>query len=354
MLVSFLYTFCLFNRMSYICINESIVNGRSYFNENISIYDCFFSRLSQLLGYGGVIYVSWDNLSMYVTHCMFYQCLSDHEGGAIYYNSINSSLRMICANKCCASGCHFAYLGVGASNLNQVGYLSMSCCSSTNDGWFSLILDSGNQNYDNSNSSMNVAEVSPGITIYPPGTFTSSYCTFSNNHASLGHCFYFSSDLGIISSTNIVHNYSPLDKGLVSIRNGNQKILFSIIQENHLILFNVYSGSLEIMNSFILHLGIFSTSIPVSTGYNNSLTKKATYQIQFFNSHYCNAEIPSEIIPKVSLVSPEVISLLFIILLIICIAYTYRFYGNSKQDVALISGIKTEKLISRQAEQSKV
>ena len=49
--------------------------------------------------------------------------------------------------------------------------------------------------------------------------------------------------------------------------------------------------SLEVSHSFIDHSGSFSRSTAVSTT-NNSFTNRITYQLQFFNSHHCNADIP--------------------------------------------------------------
>ena len=45
-------------------------------------------------------------------------------------------------------------------------------------------------------------------------------------------------------------------------------------------------------HSFIDHSASFSTSTAVSTSNNNSFTNTITYQLQFFNSLHCNADIP--------------------------------------------------------------
>jgi len=51
------------------------------------------------------------------------------------------------------------------------------------------------------------------------------------------------------------------------------------------------SGSFEVSHSFIDHSGSFSTSTTLSLK-NNSLINMITYQLQFFNSLHCNAEMP--------------------------------------------------------------
>jgi len=168
------------------CENESIDQGRSYVDKNINISICFFSRSSSYSGHGGVIYVAASSCSMNINYPMFYNCVCSDDGGAIYFISSNSCLRMICANSCSASSqFHFALLY--AYQVNQVEYLSVSNCSHTTSGYYSIRLYSGNQRVDNTNSSMNNAYETSAIGIKSPSTFTSSQCTFSNNMVSSGN-----------------------------------------------------------------------------------------------------------------------------------------------------------------------
>jgi len=128
------------------CLIENTTQGRSYVDKNIDFSDCFFLRSSTFSGSGGVIYVSGGIYSMIVNYSMFYKCVCSTQGGAIYFSSTNSFLRMICANSCYISVSnyyHFAYLN--ASQENQVEYLSVSNCShNTASGYYSIYLDSGN------------------------------------------------------------------------------------------------------------------------------------------------------------------------------------------------------------------
>jgi len=277
------------------CESENINQGRSYLNINISISDCFFSRNSLCSGNGGVICVDGGSYSMNLTLSMFFNCACSGHGGAIYFKSLNSILRMICA-KGCSSGASswgpFVYLR--ASQVNQEEYLSVSNCSHTTSGYYSIYLHSGNQRVDNTNSSMNNAYSTSGICIDYPSTFTSSHCTFSNNKVSSDSCVVFWSTSGTISMSysNIVHNNSPSHYGVVSIgQSGSRKMMYCILHDNQNTLFCVLGGSLEVSHSFISHSGVFSASTAVSTT-NNSLTYRITYQIQFFNSLHCIADIP--------------------------------------------------------------
>jgi len=275
------------------CENESIDQGRSYVDKNINISNCFFSRSSSYSGNGGVICVTVSSCSMNVNYSMFYNCVCSNWGGAIFFYSSNSCLTMICANRCSASGYHFAYLI--ASQVNQVEYLSVSNCSHTTSGYYPIRLDCGNQRVDNINCSMNNAFQFSGIVIHSPSSFTSSHCTFSNNKVSENICIYFWSTSGTISMSyaNIVHNNSPSGNGVVFVDGaGSRKMMYCIFKNNQNTLFCVWEGSLEVSHSFIDHSGSFSIRTSVSTAESNRFTHTITYQLQFFYSIHCNADIP--------------------------------------------------------------
>ena len=200
---------------------------------------------------------------------------------------------MICANKCSSSsGYHFAYLKV--TQLNQVEYLSVSSCSHSSSGRYPIGLQTCNHSVDHTNCSMNNANQVSGIRIISPYSFTSSFSTFSNNKVYESICIYIYSPSGTISMSyaNIVHNNSPSLAVVHFEGTGSRKMMYCIFQNNQDILFCVYEGSLEVSHSFISHSGSFSASTAVSTSSNNSFTYMITYQILFFNSLHCNADMP--------------------------------------------------------------
>jgi len=277
------------------CENESIDLGRSYFNNSINISLCFFSRSLTFTGNGGVVFVSGGSYSMNINNSMFYNCSCRGDGGAIFFYSFNSNLRMICVYRCSASHMyHSAY--IQASQVNFAEYLSLSSCSFDTAGDYSLRLYYGNQNVNNINNSLNKANMVSGILIASPSSFTSTHCTFSNNKVSDCNCIYFYSESGAItmSYTNIVHNNSPSRFGIVFVNGaGPKQIIYCIFHKNHNYLFCEYGGSLEVSHSFIDHSSSsFYISTSVSTDTNNSFTFRMTYQIQFFNSLHCHTDIP--------------------------------------------------------------
>ena len=282
--------------------NEIIDQGRSYYQMNINISYCFFTRYSQYIGNGGVIFVEGNSYSMNIVCSMFYNCFCSNHGGAIFFNSSNSYLRMICSNACsCGASYYDNFAYIQAFQMNQIEYLSASYCSHFPSGYSSFCIESGNQGVCNTNSSMNKAYRGAGIFISSSISFTSSYCTFSNNNVSNSICICFFSESGTISmsNANIVNNNSPLTRGIVFVYGaGSRMMMYCIFYNNQNKLFCIASGSLEVSNSFIYHSESFSTRTAVSTSINNSFTRVLTYQIEFFNSHHCNADMP---VPHISL-----------------------------------------------------
>jgi len=273
------------------CINEKIEQGRSYTNINISITDCFFSRSLSHTGNGGVIFIGVSSKSLVMSHSMCFNCTSAGYGGAIYFSSSDSFLRMICANRCSASlGGQFAWFQT--SQFTQIEYLSVSFSSPISLVNNPLYISTSAQIVDNTNSSMNNAKQVSGIYINNPSSFTSSYCTFANNKVSESKCIYIFSSIGTssMSYANIVHNNSP-SIGVVYVQgDGLKKMMNCIFKNNHNYLFYVHSGFLEVSDSFIDHSLSFSTNVNVSTAKNNSWSISTTYQMQFFNSHHCNTD----------------------------------------------------------------
>ena len=279
------------NLINMICVNETTPQGRSYYQMNIDISYCSFSRSSAYSGDGGVIYVYGGSYSLNSSHLMFYNCSCQDNGGAIHFYSQKSTIKMICANRCTADYGHFAF--IKASQINIVEYLSISYCSKSLIGYRPLSLGSGNQTCDHTNSSMNCAKIVSGFRTWAPSSFTSSFCTFSHNNVSNGICLEYDSNNGVMLFANIVHNNSPLGEGVIRVYgNGSFIKKYCIFNNNKNTLFYIDSGFLEVLHSYIDHSGQFSYLTSVSTANNNSFSFRETYLNLFFYSHYCNSEYP--------------------------------------------------------------
>jgi len=276
------------------CENEQINLGRSYDNVNMDVSHCCFTRLTQFNGNGGVIHINVASISINISYSVFHDCSCSFQGGAIYFSSTNSSLRMICANRCsCGESQYYHFAYISAIITNHIDYLSVSYCSDVSPGYYPICLYYGKQSIYRTNSSMNTVIGHSGISIFSPSVFSSSHCTFSNNRASDTICIYFRFQSEIMSYTNIVNNNSPSRYGVICVDGGSPKMHYCIFDNNHDSLFCLYSGSLEVSHSFIAHLEILSVSIAVSIGHNNSFLKRNTYQIPFFKTLHCNADVPA-------------------------------------------------------------
>jgi len=291
----------VFRIISFGCQNESINQGLSYDQHNINISDCSFSRMMGITGNGGVVHVYEGIYYMIISYSMFFNCSCSNDGGAIYFNSKNSSLKKICANKCIANSMHFAYLKSFIENTLE--YASISACSYSTFGYYPVFLYWGNQCVDYSNCSLNNAQWTSGLLCSSSSSFSGSFNTFSNNNVSESVCIYLVSTIGILTFSNIIQNNSPFPQySVVYISQGSPKMQYCVFDMNQNILFSVNGGSLEIAHSCISHIeASFLTSMSISIGNNNSidtlypLDRRLTYQHQFFQSYYCNAEIPFEI-----------------------------------------------------------
>jgi len=266
------------------CDNETISQGRSYLNNNIEVFGCSFFRSSMFSGDGGIIYVLGDSFSMNVSQSVFFGCISYNKGGAIYFNSLNSAMNLLCAQRCSASQYHFAYLR--AKLKNHIEYLSISNCSYVTSGYYSLWLQDGEQRMGLTNFSLNNANQVAGIYVYSSKSFISSYCTISKNQAYEGICILFWYDSGKIRFNNIIDNTSP-SWGVVYVRGGKPTIDYCVLLYNHDTLFCIWDGFLEISHSFIVLTGSFSTSTEVLTSSNNTFSEIETYSIDFLGSMFC-------------------------------------------------------------------
>ena len=313
------------------CINENINQGRSYFQIDVDISQCFFSRTQPVNGHGGIIKIFEGSMSMSVSDSMFYSCSSYYWGGAIFFSSSNNSiLKRICASKCFALAYqHFAYLY--SSQINQIELLSLALCSNSTAGYRSISILSGKQRVDYSNFSRNNAIKHSTIAFDHPDSLSSSFCTFSNNNVSENICIYFFICSGSLSFSNIVNNNSPSNYGIMCSKQGSPKIQYCIFSQNENTLFCIFSGSLEVSHSYIFHHSDFSTSMAVLTSNNNTFSYKQTYQIQFFKSHYCNADMSTE--------SKKMVLILFFCIpfCVFFILYFYIFVWDRKNNGEFIN-----------------
>jgi len=265
------------------CENEQISVGRSYQGSSIDVSNCVFSRSSLFSGSGGVIYASGGTYTIIISNSIFYNSSCNDRGGAIYSDSSSSSIRMTCVHSCSALNEHFAYL---QANQHLLEYISIGYCSPKASGNYPFQMYKGSQRADYINSSMNQAESCSGFYTAVPSSFSSSFCTFSNNNVSNSCCLEFAYNSGSMIFANIVHNNSP-QRGIIVDFMGSYNLNYCVFYSNQDTLFCLNSGSLTLSHCFISHASTFSTSSSVATSNNNSFSKMQTYSQSYYYTGFC-------------------------------------------------------------------
>jgi len=275
------------------CENETISQGRSYISSSIDISDCSFSRALLYDGDGGVIYLFGGTSTTYnmsIAYSMFFNCSCSGSGGAIYFYSINSIIHASCGYSCSASSYgHFAFLYSGQNNT--VDMISVAFCSRISNGNMPINIRKGNQKISRTNCSLNKVFCTSGMYFFQPNSLLGSFCTFSGNRASGGGCLEIYQKIGDIEFSNIVNNNSPINGVVIVYDSASLFFNSCVFDTNQNTLFCNKNGILNVLNSFINHLGKFSTSTPVLTS-NNSITKWHTYYISHYSTAYCYSDFP--------------------------------------------------------------
>jgi len=270
------------------CVNESRDVARSYYQQDIKVSYCVFSRSSMLDDDGGIIFVNHNSLSMDVSYTTFYNCTAINGGAISFSSGEDSILKAICAFQCSAlNNYHFGE--IKSDSTNQLVFVSITSCSSSTKGFETIRFSWGDQIISDSNFSMNSAKKTAAFNSNTQDSAQASHCTFSNNNVSDDSCIV----IGAVknwnfSLCNIVHCNGP-SNGVVTIT-GKVYIANSIFSNNHDNLFYVHQFcSLEIADCYINHIGNISSGNVIMTK-NNSFTNCNTYQFEMFDSFYCHAD----------------------------------------------------------------
>jgi len=293
------------NQKTYIrsdpCVNEEISVGRSYFNANIEIDNCFFKRNNYYEGKGGIIFIDNEKFIMYIENCVFTLCFATDDGGAINCLCSHSTLNRVCAYNCRSQSFHFGIIANTGQSI--ISFLSMAKCSNLTENVGSLRLFSGNHSLDHLNSSLNKAENHPSIGILSTDCFNTRFCTFCYNEAK-SECFYFLFSHGNISFCNIIHNICP-KSGVLTCNRGTCTMDYCVYNSNFYLLFQTYQGSFKVSNSYISHDGDL-TEGKIDIDYNNSFSVHESYMFEFYQTYLCSTDIIST--PE-STCSPSIIVL---------------------------------------------
>jgi len=248
-------------RQSNNCIDAYIDVGRSNISieAQTSVIGCQFKRISSFSQDGGVIYITSTALSVIIDECVFISCMvgSSKRGGAIFvsYTKAQISLSRVCSSFCSADEGHFGYMLGSTLSINL---LTMSKCSTEQKGLYCFHASSPQIVATQFNSSFNKAERVSGFGYYSITSVQSSFNTVFNNTED-GMCLWINGNPTIsFSRFNIVNNRGPSSFGVFRVYSGTGDILNSVIINNYKIMFVVVSGSLNVVDSYVLHESTFS------------------------------------------------------------------------------------------------
>jgi len=293
------------------CSDENIGSGRSYYNTAVTIDNCFFTRSAVYTGNGGVIYRNFGSDTVSITNTVFYNCVVDGysgSGGAIYQDMDGKFyMKFVCAKNCRSQYLiNFAYLS-GYNDDCKIEYLSMSGCSTSDEGQGSITVDSGKQVFEHSNSSLNNGMRSSSIIFQNPTSHTCSYCSFAHNHVSNERNIEFNGNTGTFSFVNVVGCNSPSWGVIVVTNSATVKFQYSICHQNQNTLFFKESGTLTVENCIISHSGTVYTGGYVNNYMNNTGVFIRTYQIVLFGTVYCPTDIftPGESPVSTPFITPQ-------------------------------------------------
>jgi len=270
------------------CDSSIIEKGRSYTNSNININKCYFERFSIFNENGGVIFVESDGYVAIIINTVFFSATTEMKGGAIYFASLKSYLRNVCAFKCKANGFFHFSLFQTLSN-NEAHFLSMIKCAPYIAGMYSLSFYNGQQNLTNMNISDNSCERYSGFDTTHSSFLTIDYCNIANNEEFYGSCIIFSGKHGELHHSNIIGNECPTD-GVIFILQGSFNIMNSVFCKNLKILFQNNIGTLHVSKCFISHTSLISEG-DVDMQSNN-YTQTSTIAIFHYASAQCYADNP--------------------------------------------------------------
>ena len=279
------------------CKNEQFNN----LNNNIYIFECQFFNLINL-NKGSSIYIETNNLNLLIESCLFSNCKS-FQGGAIYCICISNG--GIVLNKICGFNCStlniesYQFSFTKVTSIEKIHTFNLiSITKNINNGYHSLLLDSGNQLIESLNTSYNFINRVSGIYFLNPNSFIIDRITSFNNSDIDGSNVAFSSsntNNGFIFTSNFINNYN-LNYYLLYNHICITTFLNCFIKNNNAIkLIAVWTGSVTFRNCWLDRYDHTSTS-PI---FINTFTNfKNSFIITHFSSFKCLSNLKENYLIK--------------------------------------------------------
>jgi hypothetical protein len=274
-------------------------------NTYVYVLNCLFNQCSSTSD-GGALYCS-SVTYLLVESSSFLSCKTSTSNGAIFFQNTNSGecvLYKVCGINCCSTNTHYQFADIrvkdAASSKNYINYTSIVRCVNENSNSFSVLyLRYGKFCCPSVNMSMNKCARQTVISCSPftdsnSVTCSLSYSSFTDNIATQYRCIY--TNIGgakyEMKCCNVLRNTQiGSDSGGIISLHGNMKIEDSCILENNA-NYIFYSFS----SSYTFTLSNCTVDKTTSTGgfiMQNTVTKSFILALNHMSTQNCNAEYDS-------------------------------------------------------------
>jgi len=253
------------------------------FPDNFYVVNCLFYDMTE-----SSIYMSHSTLPkhMVVEETGFYNCSSNSDGGAIFFQCENGSmvLTKVCGSKCYLRGSNnglFSYVDGGSSKNMTLKFISIVDIIAT-IGSYSIYFGTSIIYYDMNNLSNIRAHNYPGFYFYPIQSCVSrfnNYVTLSSN----SNGFYLRQSSSLYNTTNYVNN--TISGSLLFCHSSTQTFSNCIWKNNTGTLFSKGSATIIVSYSSIEHKGLW---ISGGMTIDQIIGESETYYLTHFQSDFCD------------------------------------------------------------------
>ena len=275
-----------------------------YSNSNISSSNIILTNLIFILlnsgnNNGGAININQNNLNFQLFYCSFFNCSSNLNGGAIYFDSNLGISKLFCifGKYTFSPSESFFHISLISNNNNDnhCNFTSLSYSSfDMNSRWCLLNLYYGNQIFNTYNGSYNkIGDHGAGPAFFYPNNSSLIYSTIFNCFSDI-----LQGNVGLLTNSiyencNFINNSKSLNRyGYIDMNTNGKNIHLKnfIFQNNIWTLFYAQKGSITIENCFFDFYSYAGNSPLIISYITNTLMN---YRIYFQN---CNLILTNNIL----------------------------------------------------------
>ena len=222
---------------------------------------CIFQRNHQYTGSGSVIYVLNIGVVLNLYNCIFFNCSSTTNGGAIWYSSnIENTkilLKRLCINNCYTNNAMYQFGYLLVKNNITLSLNSIYQCDFIKGASYSISLNSGTQYIESVNMTENKL-ICSAPHFNNANKLDYKYSNIANDLPYRIRLRLDSSTNNFISFLNIINCSSPAGDGII-YSYGNYNLSNLIVFNTKDLFFRIFTGTLNLRDSYISHSGTIGT-----------------------------------------------------------------------------------------------